>query len=103
MTLPIPTRIHLGHRVTFRLTGHDGTRYQRRITWQQLAGMVAKLRTEQRAQIPGVDGIDFGLTLIDTCDGGLGVVLTGGEAQRVGRAHMSDLDRALSVMDRSAA
>ena len=98
------TRIIRGHRVTIRLTDSDGTHYQRRVTWQQLSGMVARLRREGEASIVGIAGIEWGLRLIDTCDGGLGVVLVGDKGEvRIGRAHMRELDAACVAMEGSAA
>lgn len=88
--------------VTIRLDDSRG-HYQRRVTYQQMAGMLRKLRAEGDAQIPGVPEREYGVLLTDTRDGGLALVLTGKGAPRVGRGHMTDLDRVESAMGRVAA
>lgn len=88
--------------VTFQLVAR-GHVHQRRITYQQAAGMIARLRADGDAQVPGVPSIDYGLVLTAAPCGGLGVALTGHGAPVIGRASMSDLDRVESAMGRVAA
>lgn len=96
-------KVRLGARsVTFQLIAR-GHVHQRRVTYQQAAGMICKLRRDGDAQVPGVPGIEYGLVMTETPCGGLGVALTGHGAPVIGRASMSDLDRVESAMGRVAA
>lgn len=94
--------IRMGARgVMLRLTGPTCS-HQRRVTYQQMAGMLRKLRAEGHAQVPGIPEREYGVILMAAPCGGLAVTLTGKGAPIVGRASMDDLERVESAMRASA-